>query len=60
MANSGLNDHQNRSILAEMGSGRHSSTSCGLVRGKKKKKEKEEEDEKTPRKKKRWKKNKGM
>ena len=33
---------------AEMGSGCHSSASCGLVRGKKKKKkEKEEEDEKT-------------
>ena len=31
-----------------MGSGCHSSDSCGLVRGKKKKKrEKEEEDEKT-------------
>ena len=53
MANSGLNDHQNRSILAEMGSNCHSSALCGLVRGgeKKKKREKEEEDEKTQKKK---------
>ena len=36
-----------------MGSGCHSSASCGLVKGKKKKKKKEEEDEKT-KKKKKW------
>ena len=63
----GRNDHQNRPIQpkqpskqAKMGSGYHSSTSCGLVRGKKKKKEKEEEDDKTQKKKNGWKKNKGM
>ena len=46
-AETGRYGHQNRPKWA---AGRHSSASCGLVRGKKKKREKEEEDEKAQKK----------